>query len=94
VLVAVIDRRTGDLERDEQFSAKPLGLRDGTPRQLAAADARWEPQIVLDPRTGSSLASGCVSIQEQRSQSFRRTVNSPRKPRWAGTGNHQVVQIE
>ncbi len=42
LLVSRVDGDAGDLERHEQLGAEPLRLRDGAPRQFAAADAGVE----------------------------------------------------
>ena len=94
VLVSRVDGHAGHLERHEQLGAKPLRLRHGAPRQLAAADAGWKPEIVLDPRAAARLPAGRVPIEQQRPQPFRRAVDRRREARRTGADNHEVVEIE
>ena len=83
-----------DFERHEKLGAKPLRLRHGAPRQLAAADAGRKPEVVLDPRTGARLPARRVPVEQQRPQPFRRAVHGRREPGRAGADDHQVVQVE
>ena len=48
VLVSRVDRHARHFERHEELRAKPLCLRHGAARQLAAADTRWKPKVVFD----------------------------------------------
>ena len=43
-LVAAVDGDAGHLERREELGAEALRLREGAPRQLAAADAAGKPR--------------------------------------------------
>ena len=94
VLVSAIDRHAGHFERHEQLRAKPLRLRHGAPRQLAAADARGKPEIVFDSRAAARLPAGRVPIEQQRPQPFRRAVDRRGEARRAGADDHEVVQLE
>ncbi len=62
-LVSRVDRRSGHFDRHENFRAEALRLHYGATCQIAAADAGWKPEIVLNPGAAACLPAGRVSIE-------------------------------
>ena len=94
-LYPAVDRDAGHLERHEELRAEPLRLRQGAARQLAAADAGREPEIVLDPRAGARPArpGACRSSSSVRSPSDA-PYTAAARPGGAGADDHEVVDVE
>ena len=93
-LVSRVDRHCRDFKRRQKLRAQPLRLRQGAPRQFAAADAGRKSKIVLDPGTGARLPARRVPVEQQGPQPFRCAVHRRRKARRTGADDHQVVHIE
>jgi hypothetical protein len=65
-------------------------LRDGAAGQLRPADARREPQIVLDPPRRPRLSTECVAVDDERVQPFGRAVDGCAQARGPATDHEQV----
>jgi hypothetical protein len=93
-LVSRFEGNARHLEGHDHLRAEPLGLRDRATGQLAAGDARREPEVVLDLRAGARLAAGRVPFEEQRLQSLGRAVDRGGEPRGSRADDDQVVEVE
>ncbi len=93
LLVPTVDRDSRHLERHEELGAQPLRLRQGAARQIGAADAVREPQVVFDARARSGLSARAVPIQEKRAESFGRAVHSRGEAGGPCAHDHEVVNL-
>src|SRR5262249_51044077 len=60
-------------------------------RQLVARDARREPKVVLDPRGGAGLPPRRFTLDHDRPEPLRRSINGRGEPGSTGTDDHDVV---
>ena len=66
----VADRLTGHelgthpLMQQKDFRSKTVGLVTGTFREVRAADALRESQVILNPGTGTRLSAYCVALDQ------------------------------
>src|SRR5205085_4797530 len=85
----------GGLERDRAVGGRGSGtklpcLADGTAGQLAAADARGEAEVVLDPARRSVLAAERGALDDQRVESLGGAVNGGGEAGGAAADHEQV----
>ena len=86
------------LERDGAVRSGHAGaelprLAERADRQLRAADARREPEIVLDPPRRSRLAAESAALDNERVQSLRRAVDGGAEPGRAAADDEQVDRL-
>src|SRR4051812_2775481 len=58
------------------LGAKFLRLRVRASRELLSGDAGRKAEVVLDPRTGTSLSAGSIRLQDNHVESLRCCINS------------------
>ncbi len=76
----------------EELGAQAPGLRGRAARQVGAAEARREPEVVLDARALPGLPAGGMPFDQQRAQPFRGAVHRRRKAGRPAAQDHQVVE--
>ena len=84
-----IDAR--DRPGHDDFGAEPPRLLQRPGRQLVPGHARWEAEVVLDPRRRTRLPAGRLPFDDDRVQSLRGPIDGGSKPRRAAADDHRVV---
>ncbi len=77
----------------EQLGAEPARLVGRAPREVRAAQAVREAQVVLDPARLAGLAAGRLALDHHGAQPLRRAVHGRRQPGRAAADDHQVVVV-
>ena len=72
--------------------AQRLGRR--APREVGAADAGREPEVVLDPRALARLPARRVALHQERPQALGRSVDRRRQPGRPAAEDDEVVEGE
>jgi hypothetical protein len=90
--VRVLDPQTGDRLGGEDLGAEALGLGGRPPRQVGAADALGEAEVVLDAGAGAGLAAGRLLLDDHRAQAFGGAVDGGAEPGWTGADDDEVVK--
>jgi hypothetical protein len=76
---------------DQDLRPEPPRLLERAARQLLSGDARWEAEVVLDPRRGAGLPAGRLALDHDRAQSLRGAVHRSRQSCRARADDHRVV---
>src|SRR5262249_50868047 len=84
-----LERR--DRARDEDLRTQPPRLLQGARGQLVARDAGRKPEVVLDSGGRACLTAGRLTLDDDRAQSLRRTVDRSSQPGWAAPDHDHVV---
>src|ERR1700679_2032777 len=93
----VADRLTGHelgthpLMQQKDFCSKAVGLITGTFREVRAADALRESQVILDPGTGPRLSAYGVALDQQGFKSLGCAVNCSTEPGGPTAQDGQIV---
>ena len=95
VIGSVLMPRFSGLKRQGAIRRRGAGvelasLSDRAARQLAAADASWEPKVVLDAPRRSGLTAECGALNDQRFETFRSPVYGGGETSWPGTDDQEV----
>src|SRR6266550_7858623 len=83
-----------DFLRCQNFHSESSGLGDGAAREVVAAKAHGETEIILDARTAPGLPSRSFALDEQRVQSVRRAVHRCCQSRRTRTNDNEIVKRE
>ena len=84
--------RDGAVRRGHAGAELPR-LADGANRQLRAADARREAEVVLDPPRRSRLAAESAALDHERVEPLRRAVDGGAEPGRAASDDEQVDRL-
>ena len=84
--------RDGAVRRGHAGAELPR-LADGANRQLRAADARREAEVVLDPPRRSRLAAESAALDHERVEPLRRAVDGGAEPGRAAADDEQVDRL-
>ncbi len=76
--------------RARDAGAKSLRLDHCPLGEVAAGDPRRKPQVILDARTASCLASDYGHLDDQGAQSFRGAIDCRRETSWPRTDDEEV----
>src|SRR5205823_14401385 len=88
-----LDAKAGRVLKGEQLGAEAAGLIGRAPREIGAAQACWEPEIVFDQARLAGLPAGRLALDHDRLQPLRRSVHRGGKPGWAAAHDHEVVVV-
>ena len=83
-----------DLAGGEHLGSEAAGLRRRAPREIGAAEAGGEAQVVLDARALARLPAGRVALDEQGPQALGRPVDGGRQAGRPAAEDHEVVEGE
>src|SRR6266536_3549938 len=83
---------TNNFLRRENFYSETPRLHHRTTHQIAATQARWETQIVLDAGTHSCLTAGGFALDDHRVQPFGRAIHSRGQAYQASANNCEIVE--
>ena len=73
------------------WSPDPVDIRP--PRQVCTTHAVGKPEVVLNPRARSCLPSRRFVLDNQRPQSFGRSVDRRSQPCQTRSHDHQVIEL-
>src|SRR6187200_2082322 len=76
----------------KDLGPETLCLFDGAPREVAPAQALREAGIVLDARAVARLAARRLLLDNHRTQTFGRGVDSRREPCRPTTNDDQIIE--
>ena len=82
-----------DVLDGQQLGAQPARLVGGAPRQVGAAQAGREAEVVLDPARLAGLPAGRLALDHHRAQALGGAVDRRRQPGGPAADDDQVVVL-
>ncbi len=80
--------------RRYDLRAEPPRLGDGAMGEVAAGDAHWKAQVILDLGTAPGLTARRISFDQKTLDAITRRVDGRRDAGWTGADNDEFVEWE